>query len=396
MLKSVTKLIFIILLGLMASFFLLKSFSNIGNSLYKQILFTNKKDLGSFTALLETEKKYDYLSRKNVELPINTYIQVENLSLSDIENVIDFRDYRRTPFIESLEKLFSSNKGEIIYVAIGNETIINQFIFYLDLYRKGYDFTILDSSFYRDMFCLIVLFAATLIFAFGSKIRSVISIIALLSYIFIPKNDSYYFMLFLITVFFLIILLIENFSLSNRYIKRNNLGFIRVCIFVVLLLVPTVLPNIIDMEYSVLNSVFIDKELSYDSLGQSFNEKNPDVSNFFVHYAYQHGVLYGLKYLFPTYNSSVKINEFEGVDHSLTLATKNVVTFNDDFIKSFKDYIKTTATGKFYSSYNGSFYFEEKPLASLYIKDKEYIQISILAAILLLSFLLFKKKVVKY
>lgn len=390
MLKTVVKILFLLLLLFMSIFFYFNEQTHNTNSVYKQILLEDNNEYLETVAYLEKNKDIDFISIDNFKIPINTYVDISEKDINEIKEKIDKRDYRYTPYIDSVERLFKIDGKDIVYVNLNNYSLIKQLVFYYKMYNQNIEFKVLDLELYRNVVNTIVFMLILIIFSLGSKTRTILSILACIAFIFIPGSENNF--LFITSFYLLCIIVIESLSLSNAYIKRNNLGFIRMILFIVLVVFPSFFPLLYKLDEEVLNPVFIDKEISYKTMEQNFDKDMPDISNFFTHYAYQKSVLYGSKYLFPSYSSSVNLNEFKRAGHSLESNIVTVVKHDDIFLEGFRSILKSTPSGKYYSSFNGSFYFEIRSLSSLYIREKEYMQICILAVIMLISFLLFKKK----
>ncbi|MGL1894381.1 MAG: hypothetical protein OCD02_22310 [Spirochaetaceae bacterium] len=402
MIKTVAKILITILFILISIYFYKqKPDDNVWGN-YSSLIFESNLDAQKSVQLLKKNGFTDILSLEDITIGINNYFDLEERTLAQISNSLDKNDYRYDPYIESVSSLFSSNdlNGNVIYVLLSKSDLLSLYSLHTLLDSNAILYKLGNPIFLRIILNYISFFLLLLILGLGCKKRFIISLLfGILGFVFMDPSSVYNYISFVV-IYFLSILIIESVSFSNRYIKRNNVGLIRILISVSLFAMPTLIPSFLDYSKIVNTPVVTEvNTFEYNSLEETFDESSPSISNYFSHFAFQKSYLYGYKYMFPSLGNSVTINEFKKEDYFLSDYKRVVFTYDEAFFKDFLSYCKTTALGRFYLDYGRPFKLELNSLLSLYIKENEYMQIGVIASIMLFASLFFKKsrdKKIKY
>lgn len=361
---------------------------------YTPLVFKNDDDLKEAINLLYEAGYTDIVSLHNITLGVNDFFDLEERSLTEVKDSIDEKDYRFDSYIRSIKDLFVNEETgeEFIYLKMESNELIPTYKIYSLLSDKGISFTIGDTFFLRAILNYLTLFLLFILFGLGCRSRLIFTLIyAVLTFFFLDATSLYSYMLFVL-IYFISIMVIESFSFSNRYIKRNNVGLFRVLLFISLYTIPTLTPSFIDYSNAIYHPLSLGEEgFSYDAMESHYNEEIPNISNYFTHYAFQKNYIYGYKYLFPTFKSSVTIDEFKREDFYLSRYKKEIETFDEAFFNDFITYCDSTVLGRFYLDYGRPFKLEFNSLISLYILENEYMQIALLAVLMLFASLFFRK-----
>ncbi len=357
----------------------------------------------SFDSEIQMEEGVGYLKKAGftnilfmdtVTVPVNTFFDIKEISPEQFEKSIDINDYRYTPFVKSLPLLFKDTSGGFnkVYAELTGNDFLKLLRFYYSARKNNVGYKINDPEFIRLMANYASLILILLLLGYGCRTRTIVTIVsALLAYLFMDISSYYGFISFVL-VYFLIILVVEYASFSNRYVQRNNVGFIRIMLSVFMFAIPSFIPLLVNLSYETETvKIISDSHYDYESLEKAYTEESPAISNFFAHYAFQKSYIYGEKYKFPKENYSVKMAEFQKEDYYLKEHDEIIMTFDTDFLESFIDYCSNTELGRFYLKIGRPFELEKKSMASSYKKEKEYMQIGILAVTMLLSSAFFKK-----
>ena len=395
MVKNIFKIIFSILFILLALFFYLgKSDRSLWGN-YTPMIFKSETDMLKAIDLLKKNQIDNIVSEKNVTIGINNYFDINEKSLESITSSLDKRDYRYDPFINSVYKLFSTKdgKGKVIYLYLDSSDLFTLYKIHRILSDSAIQYRHGNPLFFRSIINYLSFFSLLLLLCIGCKKRFIFSVIlGVLSFFFMnPQSVNSY--ISFVLLYFLVILIIESFSFSNRYIKRNNVGIFRILASILLFSLPTILPSFIDFDVELFSPVSLDnKGFEYSDLEEFYDDSYPNISNYYTHYAYQNNFMSGKNYSFPSKDSVVSINDFAREKHYLVMNESVISTFDELYLDNFLAYCNTTILGKFYLDYGKPFKMESNSLIFLYIKEKEYMQIGFLAVIMLISSLFFKKK----
>ncbi|MBN2618735.1 MAG: hypothetical protein JXR64_10550 [Spirochaetales bacterium] len=361
---------------------------------YTPLILNSQEDVNKAATLLSDNGFSDLFYKDVVTLGINSYLDINEYTLREISERIDTNDYRNDPFIRSIENLFKTGDGSnfILYVKIRGRDLLSNYKIYKILNDNAILFNIGNPLLIRSILNYISFILMLLIFSFGSKTRSIISlIVGVLAYFFMDVSSFYNYLSFVLG-YFILIMLVETFSFSNAYIKRNNIGLSRIIIIILIFTIPSIIPNFGNFNKLIYSPDPQDgKSYSYETLNALFSEESPNLSNYFSHYSYQRSFIYGYKYMFPTYKNSVTINEFNSDGLNLNLNEKIIFQYDDVFLKDFLEYCSSTELGKFYLDYGVPFNLELKSFVSLYLLKNEYRNVVILAFAMLITSLFFKK-----
>ncbi len=402
MIKTLFKVIITILFIVSSVYFFKKiSDDNLwGNS--TPLIFESDQDAETAVSLLSEFGFKDILYKNNITIGINDYFDFDERSLVDIDNTLDRRDYRYDPFIDSTNTLFSSRNADdsIVYIVIDSFDLLSLYNIHKILTDNAILYNHGNPIFLRIVLNFFSFIFMLLLFGLGCKKRFLITLVTgVLAFFFMELSSLNSYLCFSLS-YFLLIMLLESISFSNRYIKRNNIGILRILLFIVIFSIPTFLPSFIDYSKEINTPISLSgDDFSYVSLSEGFDDGIPNISNYFAHYTYQKSYMYGTKYSFPSHEKSVTIMEFKRVDYYLSNKERVVLNYDEDFFQDFLTYCSSTALGRFYLDYKKPFKLEYNSLLSLYIKEKEYMQIAILAVTMLISSLFFKKnrdKKIKY
>lgn len=394
MIKTVAKILITTLFITLTVYFSKQDRRDSAWGSYTPIIFNTVQDADRGIELLKELGFKDIISKNNVKIGINDFFVIKESSFEDIDNRLDKKDYRYDPYILSVASLFSSSDpaDSIVYIKLSSSDLMLLYNMYHSFSTNAILYKIGNPLFLRIILNYICFISILLLFSVGCKTRFIVSIISgVLAFFFMDPASVYSFISFTVG-YFLVIMIVESFSFSNKYIKRNNVGLIRIMVFLVLFSTPTFIPGFLDFSKAIYTPVSQnDYEFDYSSLEKLYDEQSPTISNYFTHYAFQKSFLYGYKYLFPTYKNSVTIDEFNREDYYLSRYVKIVEEYDEDFFEDFISYCGTTVLGRFYLDYGRPFSLELNSLLSLYIVEKEYMQIGMLSVIMLISSLFFKK-----
>lgn len=395
MIKTAFRVLITISFIILSVYFYIQSKNEHFSKGHLALSFDSESELEVGVGYLKKAGFSNLLFMDNVTVPVNTFFNIEEISLEQFGKSIDINDYRYTSYVKSLPSLFKDSSGGFnkVYVELTGNDFFKLFRFYYSARKNRVGFKINDPEFIRLVANFVSLLLILLLLGYGCRTRTVVTVIsALLAYLFIDISSYYEFISFILA-YLLIILLIESVSFSNRYVQRNNVGFIRIMLSVFMFIVPSFIPFMFNLSYETEIVRIIDNsQYDYKSLEKAYTEESPVVSNFFAHYAFQKSYLYGEKYKFPKENFSVKMVEFQKEDYYLKEHDETIMTFDTDFLESFIDYCSKTELGRFYLNIGRPFELERKSMDSSYKKEKEYMQIGILAVTMLLSSAFFKKR----
>lgn len=394
MIKNLTRaFIAIIIILLIIYFFSQREVHSIRGN-YISVVFNTKTDSLKGIEVMENRGFSDLVHIDNITIPVNKIPNIEEMGLDEIKEKLDDVDYRNDPFIKSIDKLFIDKDGRFtVYVKKDRSDRLGALKLYRVLKDSGVSYRFADPLFLRLTLNFLSFGFILFVIGFGCKKRGIISLLFVPLIIFLLDLTTYNSFVITVLLYISLIMVVEVSSLSNRYIKRDNLGGIRMFIAVVLFLVPTFLPMFLDSNFQVksFNSNGLDK-FSINSLNGSYSMDNPNISNFYTHYAFQDSYLYGGKYLFPEVNQTIILDEYKRVNHYLEMEERVVMVFDDEYFNSFLKYLESSNLGRFYLDYGYPFKVEERSFLSLYIMEKEYMQKAILAGIIFLSSFLFIKR----
>lgn len=394
MIKTVAKILITIIFIILITFYYKQEKSNNLWGSYTPIIFDTVDDADRGVQLLDSLGHKDIIHLNRVEIGINNYLKMEERNLDTINSTLDKNDYRYDSFISSMDILFSSSdkNSRIVYIKLSSSELLPMYNIYKIFSDNAISYQLGNPLFLRTTLNYICLILILLLFSIGCRNRFLISIATgVLAFFFFDPSSPYSFICFT-TGYFLIIMIVESFSFSNRYIKRNNVGLFRVILYIMFFASPTVIPSFLDFSQVIYTPVSVDSEtFNYESMENLYSKDSPSISNYFTHYAFQKSFLYGTKYMFPSYENSVTIDEFNKEDYYLSRYIKIVDKYDEEFLEEFLDYCDTTVLGRFYLDYGRPFKLELNSLLSLYILEKEYMQIGILAFVMLISSLFFKK-----
>ncbi|QEN03807.1 hypothetical protein EW093_03525 [Thiospirochaeta perfilievii] len=394
MIKTLFKILLVILFVIVSILFFNRKINNHNWGSYTPIILDRDEDV---VKALDTLGKLGFngiIYEDGISIGINNYIDLEERGLKDISSLLDKNDYRNTPYISNLNSLFRTKDDNkpIMYVKLDRTNIFSIYNIYKAFEQNAIPYKVGDPLFMRVVLNYLSFILLLLLFGFGCRTRVIISILSgVIAYLYMDASSLYKYSVFFIG-YFLIIMIVESISFSNRYIKRNNIGIIRVLLGTILFILPSFFPIFIDLSNTLYTPIPLEETgFGYENLENSFDESTPNISNYFTHYAYQKSFLYGDKYLFPTYGNSVTIDEFKREDYYLSRNEKVVFTYDDDYLSEFLSYCDTTALGRFYKDYGRPFKLELNSLLSLYTNSKEYTYVGILAICMFFSSFFFKK-----
>ncbi len=360
---------------------------------YTPVLFDSNADLLEGVEILRNDGYQEIVYREGITLGISNFRDLEEMTLNSISEKIDNIDFRNDPYINSVDKIFKNDKYFTLYIKIPQNDIWQIVKVYNSLSKKGLSFKLGNSDVLRVLLNYFSFILVMLLFSIGSKTRFFATLLSGIAIYFLMNVNSVYSFIGFYLIYFLIIMIIESLSFSNTYIKRNNIGYFRILFAITLFVLPTFFPTFLDYTTKIYTPVFSgDKEISYTSLEKNYDESLGNLSNYFAHYAYQKVFLYEAKYLFPSYKNSVTIEEFELNDYYLENKRREVASYDENFLRDFLLYCNSTAIGRFYLDFDEPFKLELNSLLTIYIVEKEYMQIGILAVIMFITSISFKKR----
>lgn len=394
MVKTVFKILLSILFILLSIFFYKqKVVTNIWGN-YTPVILQSQQDVDRAVILLQDLGFKDILYKEGITLGINNYTNSEERSLEEISMSLDKKDYRYDPFVSSIESLFSTSNinDSIVYIKLAKKDLVKVYNIYKSFNDNAIAYKLGNPVFLRIILNYISFFVLILLLGAGCKTRFIISLLTgVAAFFFMDASSVYSFTSFTIG-YFLIIMVVESISFSNRYIKRNNIGFLRILLSIILFSIPTFSPTFLDFSNIIYTPTTVEGAVfDYESMEAVFEDTSANISNYLAHYTFQKSFLYGDKYLFPTKGNSVTIDEFKREDYYLSRYEKVVLSYDEVYLQDFISYCSTTALGRFYLDYGRPFKLELNSLLSLYIKEKEYMQIGIIASTMLIASFFFRK-----
>ncbi|OQY40604.1 MAG: hypothetical protein B6229_01215 [Spirochaetaceae bacterium 4572_7] len=395
MIKTVFKFLLISTLILLSFYFYKEDRTDNSWGNYTSLVFYSNEAAAKSVALLNKLKYKDILSKDDVTIGINNYKDIDEILNSEKDLLINKNDYRYDPYLSAIDSLFYNSKDgtTTVYVKLKKKDLVHIYQLHKALSDNFVVYKLGDTSFLRMILNFFSFTALLLLLGLGCKSRFFTSVVvAVVSILFLPPTNLNNYILVVI-LYFIVILIIESVSFSNRYIKRNNVGFIRIIFSILLFSLPTIMPSFLDLStevpYPVSDSSWV---FDIDSLSKSFNSSSPNLSNYYTHFAYQKSFIYGREYLFPEENEEVFMEDFVREDYYLVSKQERMMIFDLNFLKTFMEYCSTTSLGKFYLDFEKPFIVKSDTLLGLYIKEKEYVQIGLLAVTMFLSSLFFKKR----